>query len=159
MTIRLSCCFWRCSLIIRNKLTWKQTRLLGLSAPLSIQTAPLPPPPTITPAFPAPQPRQPLCPLVSGHLAWQSIILTAPRERKRETKRQKDGGYFDFQTWGPIFLYLRLSFLLSLLYLPLFYPFYFTFSSYFAFYHLRSYSLCLSLSFPLPLSADPLYPP
>lgn len=94
-------CFWLCSSIIRNKLTWKYIRLVKLSAPLSTQTA--------SPSYNYPPPsqlprlsRQPLCPLVSGHLAWQSFILTAPRERKGATKRQKDWGYFDFQTGAPV---------------------------------------------------------
>lgn len=101
VVIWLSCWFWFCSLIIRNKLTWKHNRLVSLSPCLPKLPHPhqqpcllqLPPPSQ----FPH-RCRQPLCPLVSGHLAWQSIILTAPRERKRGTKREKDWGYFDFQT-------------------------------------------------------------
>lgn len=97
----LACCFWPYSLIIRNKLTWKYIRLINLSAP---RLPKLPHPPTITPLLPSSPrlSRQPLCPLVSGHLAWQSFILTAPRERKGVTKRQRDWGYFDFQTGAPV---------------------------------------------------------
>lgn len=103
MTISLPCCFWQCSLIIRNKLTWKHTQLVSLSTPLSIQTALLSLSPTITPSFPAPPPRQPLCPLVSGHLAWQSIILTAPRERKRGRQRDRKTGVTLTFRHGPHF--------------------------------------------------------
>ena len=109
MRISHSCCFWQHSLIIGNKLTWKRPRLVSLSAPLSIQICPPHPPHLLQlppPSRLSPPPTQPPCPLVSGHLAWQSIILTAPRERKRKRQRdRKTGGYFDFQTWAPIFFF------------------------------------------------------
>lgn len=44
MIIALPCCFWQHCSIIRNKLTWKHTRPVSLSAPLSIQMPLLPPP-------------------------------------------------------------------------------------------------------------------
>lgn len=107
-------CSWLRSYIIRNKLTWKHIQFVSMSAPPHPPKLLRPQPdPRLQQLLPSSQPpppmQQPLCPLLSGHLAWQSIILTAPRERMRETKRQRDYGYFDFQTWAPIFFYLLLS--------------------------------------------------
>lgn len=134
MIISLSCCFWRCSLIIRNKLTWKHTRLVSLSAPMSIQTALFPPAAYNYPLLPgSPAQATPLPSCIRPFSVTIHYFDGSQRKKERETKRQKDGGYIDFQTWAPIFffpifLFPLLSFFLplltlSLLHLPLFNPF------------------------------------
>lgn len=49
------------------------------------------------PSFPAIPFRQPLCPLVSGYLAWQSIILTA-------SGKKGGGGRGETDRWAPLWL-------------------------------------------------------
>lgn len=110
MIIWRSCCFWLCSLITRDKLTWKHIRLVGLLRPPSLCKLPHPhpptPPPTITPSFPAPPPMQ-ATPLPSCIRPFSVTILyfdgsQRKKERDKETERL---GLLWLSDMGPSFFF------------------------------------------------------
>lgn len=113
MIIWRSCCFWLCSLITRDKLTWKHIRLVGLLRPPSLRKLPHPhpptPPPTITPSFPAPPPMQ-ATPLPSCIRPFSVTILyfdgsQRKKERDKETERL---GLLWLSDMGPSFFFFSI---------------------------------------------------
>lgn len=103
MIIWHSCCFWLCSVIIRNKLTWKYIRLVNLSPPPHLPK--LPHPPTITPPpLPSSPPKQ-AAPLPSCIRPFSVTILyfDGSQRKKGSDKETERLGLLWLSDRGPRF--------------------------------------------------------